>query len=552
MECEGFSNLDIEKNSENQEKLERTILILNNNQIKLQSQKSKRFMKLIRNFFEQVPEYKLPDTLEDSSKSSLADIVNELRKNIKSLTKSKKIIALKKILKYLQDIIGEEDLINCITYTDKSKKNKKKCLSTKILPQAAHFILENINLSNVDKYKLENFKNQIKSKQLKKSKQSTFMLFYKKVKVIMLNQETLVTILDALLKNIKSSSECIQKPSTTWVVEINKILSAEEHQKSIDFYESFKNFFENSSGLPLMSFVTSENNYFYFNKDQKSTIIKVELTSEDIWFKSCGLPNLGNSCYINSILQVIAHCLDIKKYLKENTSCKKLANLLKMMIDKKERKIKILNYYQKFYESLFNRNTNFIKGKQDDSKSFLVYLLNFIETSKRSQNYFLWSKKSYFSHDDCKNDYPFQNCPYFLADFRSPELCAEIRSIYETFINKKTKVKNICSYCSMTTEGLEVISELFEAQYLTIVLSKGGINLLFKEIEKIIGNDYILTLNSVIARYEYQSLNHNVAICKESDRWYFYNDENVSIHNSETIENAYMLFYEVVKRKINS
>lgn len=552
MECDDSNNLDNEQRSENQEKIVRIISILKDDKIKLQTQKNKSLMKSIKKFFELVSEYKVPDTLEES-KSNLVDTVNELRKNIKSFAKSKEIIALKGILKILLDILGKEDFTNYITYSKMNKRTnkiKKKRLSTKILPQASHFILKNINLLNVDKCKLENFKNQIESKQLKKPKQKNFKLYYKKVEVTMLNQEQLENILDGLLKKIQVRSECIQKPSTIWVAKINKILLAEEQKENLNFYETFKIFFESNSGLTLTSFMTSENNLFYFSKGQEQTAIKIEFISEENLFKSYGLPNLGNSCYINCILQVLVHCLDMKKNSKEITSSNRLAQLLLLMINKKEneKKKKILNYYKKFYESLFSRDTNFIKGKQDDSKSLLVYLLRFIEKPKCTQNYFLWSKKIHFTHENCNNDYPSQSCPYFLADFQATELHATIRSIYETFINKKTKVKQFCSHCTTMIEGLEVITELFEAQYFTIVSNKGGNNLLFNEVEKIIGIDYSLILNNVVARYDCQSINHNVAICKEGNRWYFYNDESVSIYKSEIIENAYMLFYEVIKR----
>ena len=92
--------------------------------------------------------------------------------------------------------------------------------------------------------------------------------------------------------------------------------------------------------------------------------------------KVCGIINLGNNCYLNSGLQILASCEELTKELKKNETFgfnNRLVDLLNRAFDS----ILFKNLYdpEGFIEYFCNINYDFIKGSQACSQNFIRTLI---------------------------------------------------------------------------------------------------------------------------------------------------------------------------------
>ena len=110
----------------------------------------------------------------------------------------------------------------------------------------------------------------------------------------------------------------------------------------------------------------------------------------DLFSKPIGLKNLGNSCYMNSVLQVLAHTDDFKEYFLNNDFNEgskplslALRNFLKEYFENKDN-----NYFalEELYNVIkLNNKMGFADGNQHDSADFLNSFLDSLETENNNK-----------------------------------------------------------------------------------------------------------------------------------------------------------------------
>lgn len=104
----------------------------------------------------------------------------------------------------------------------------------------------------------------------------------------------------------------------------------------------------------------------------------------------CGIRNLGFTCYVNSILQVLYNCDSIRTLIRTKKTLgpfhKELGSLFDRMYGKPMRKAADGNIYypsvrpNTFLTAFRAKQPEFVKDEQHDAQEFFYFLLNFLHT----------------------------------------------------------------------------------------------------------------------------------------------------------------------------
>lgn len=352
-----------------------------------------------------------------------------------------------------------------------------------------------------------------------------------------------------------------------------------------------------------------------------------------------GLSNIGNTCYINSLTQCLLHSEKfIELFFKEDTIkllCKNIikkdensekeileddklniTNLSTKLIKKTSYQLyrlikKILDEdkmleLRLYVNSICNKNSNFIFGKQNDAQELYLYLINNLKEELKETvevNFNKNIEKIYNGFDNISdilkdkindlikminNDFSTVTIPFLIisktiinceCNYINYELISNIilqldiigNDIYDCLDNyfKKEKCESNCSKCNQ--------NELFKQEYIWLPPQILVINLKRFNTEYIDGNfsskkNYDLinypkeldiskyVINNSENKYElYAVCNHFGSldyghyysyICK-NDIWYLYDDNSVTVHdvNEKTkygYNDAYILFYKLI------
>lgn len=313
-----------------------------------------------------------------------------------------------------------------------------------------------------------------------------------------------------------------------------------------------------------------------------------------------GIRNMGNTCYINCVIQCLRHCKDFKEYLLSQKFIEDLdkkliqtdnkviliesfANIIRKTLSTPQKMIVIPESFIKKFTYHFRQ----IALSQNDSHEALIFLLDLFHEMisrpvkiTRVTNISIEAKKSWEQFYSKNFSYIIK---IFFGQHETQILCKQCKHISKTFVPfnhldvefSNNLIKSIeqnfiaeevdrkCEECnhnkalkktliSMLPNNLILQIKRFKYTNRGIVKKNGAIDIPeMLDLSKyyVYQNRYgLYNLYAGIVHYGTPNSGHYISFCKSDDFWYKYDDEHVSKITPPDLEyfkqNAYVLFYK--------
>tara|TARA_Y100000385_G_C13018967_1_gene605239 strand:- start:483 stop:1343 length:861 start_codon:yes stop_codon:yes gene_type:complete len=280
-----------------------------------------------------------------------------------------------------------------------------------------------------------------------------------------------------------------------------------------------------------------------------------------------GLRNLGNTCYLNSGLQLLLSNDKFKEYFLTNNFKSNQLNTIKNFIE---------DYIKsdiasplKIVKMISNRKSIFDRGSQNDTSEFIIFLFDIIEEELKKE------KKNNFLKDLYKLDFQtsikckVRSCltisttnydDYFLfLDIPNDKLNLDLDNCYRLLKSKVKLEGDEMYYCEKCQEKRIASKKIEIAEWpdnLIIVLKRFQLR----------GSRYVKYTKNIDVPlfwrrgYELTSCvihsggrhgGHYICVSKLNGKWYLQNDSSVSLIKNESQLNNYLNQGYIYNYKLN-
>lgn len=317
-----------------------------------------------------------------------------------------------------------------------------------------------------------------------------------------------------------------------------------------------------------------------------------------------GLNNIGNTCFMNSILQCLIHTDILKKYILSNELDEDININNKESKLVKEYKLLLIEYMKSnksispitFKKTLGYFDNNYLAYNQQDAHELLIKLIDIlskgcsykinariegkIKNIKDKMQFESFHKfiKLY------KNNYSYFIKIFFGQYFNTIKcnLCNNINRNYDSFCNillelngnnlseclenymksEQLDETNMwkCDSCNKLNKGIKKINLWSSPKILTITLKRFRYDIKSSKIDKLIDIPSKIDLNNFTKGFDnniyelYAICNHSgnvsgghyYSYCKINNEWFNFNDSSVSKIDKIISSNAYILFFKKI------
>ncbi|OMJ77877.1 hypothetical protein SteCoe_22440 [Stentor coeruleus] len=276
------------------------------------------------------------------------------------------------------------------------------------------------------------------------------------------------------------------------------------------------------------------------------SLMSNSLSYKHLRVRSLSIPNKGNTCFINTTLQILVHLPIVFSKLSKNTDLSAcLENLLNCMKNRKNNLLESM--ISTFLKALEKSNTEFKTGKSGDVKHLLNHLL-----SNQLQLY-KWTRRIIYIHKgpDFEHNSNELNDSYYYFSVNQ-DIGGNNKSLNSFLLSKFFDTSNSmmlisCKKCQNKQKGYIKILYLNFAKILILEIeSKKPFLLSEVQTLTLYSLTYELMCITIIEEIELNT-KHTYLICKELTGWKVYNDYLEFKFTESEIKNCNLLIYVLVE-----
>lgn len=262
----------------------------------------------------------------------------------------------------------------------------------------------------------------------------------------------------------------------------------------------------------------------------------------------CGIVNLGNTCYFNSLIQAFAHTDELLS-IKQSKNQNQLFDLFLQLLSS----VRSSNFdlttrnADLFLTNLSKIDSCYKIGNQNDTKSLFTLLCANFE--REFSTIFIWKKISKLEHKATKKkcNYSGHPLPYFLFSAAKSITTDVLQKSKASYFIGENNQEIYCNSCKTKSICNEIVS-YSPAIYTVFVAGSLGTSGKLSQLQSYNFNTDLYTLRCVIIRKGTINNGHSTVLCNENNEWWHYDDSSVSKFDGENISNIYILFYKKSNR----
>ena len=257
-----------------------------------------------------------------------------------------------------------------------------------------------------------------------------------------------------------------------------------------------------------------------------------------------GLRNLGNTCYLNSVIQALKPLNLFRSALSIQSS---ISNELIKLYEEMDRSSVVSP--TKFVEKMRDLNPNWGNGRPQDSKEFLLFLIKNLN-DERVESVFAWKiKKTLKLRCRC-----VINLDEKLILISLPR--GELRdSIMSSFEKRRKSEKNeypnfYCEKCCSENLCIETREVAHPPPKYAIFYREPTSRYIesLSQIQELEIGQTTLQLKSVILLHTWtETMRHYTALCRKNRTWTLYDDSYPQEFRQNDVSGGYLFFYELVR-----
>ncbi len=301
--------------------------------------------------------------------------------------------------------------------------------------------------------------------------------------------------------------------------------------------------------------------------------------------KIFGMVNMGNTCFINSVLQILFNVKPLTDFIIENEFEHPIIQQYKKVLiywknNQSDKIVKPYNLYNAIYDF-----TDFKKGQQQDVHEFLYKFVDIIHENIKSKNNKITYKDQNWNKF-CKNNYSII-IPIFYGQLKNTINCIcgndivrkeqvygitldvnenniSLDDCLNNYFNNNIIHDYQCEKCKIIKnvyqkKRMEVLPDYMIIQLNRFSYGHKNHNILrfsnqinidkYVDLKLASGNTY--DLDGIICHYGTLHGGHYNVVLNHNDTWYYVDDENIYPSNTIDVQNimknSYILIYKKIK-----